>query len=219
MFICSTDRAGACSRCPVVMEVIALQIMTMPIGAYQTNCYMVWGEGNECVLIDPGYQPAYILEQVRLQGKTVAAIFLTHGHFDHVGGVQQIVAETDCRVYICDKELSLPEGLTAGKLYFTHYYADGDTVTEAGLTFSVLHTPGHTPGGVCLICGDAMFSGDTLFAGSIGRTDLPGGSWEVLETSLARLVQLKKDYRVYPGHGESTTLSLEKKINPYLTRK
>lgn len=193
-----------------------MQILAMSLGAYQTNCYMVWGEGKDCVLIDPGYQPEFILEQVKKQDKQVAAILLTHGHFDHVGGVKIIAAETDCAVYLCEKELALPEMITDGKLYYTHTYDEGDTLSLAGLTFQILHTPGHTPGGVCIVCGDVMFSGDTLFAGSIGRTDFPGGSWEVLQGSLARLKALGKDYRVLPGHGEATTLSHEKRTNPYL---
>ena len=193
-----------------------MQILTMPVGAYQTNCYMVWGEGDACVLIDPGYQANALLEQVEKQGKTLEAILLTHGHFDHVGAVRDIVADTDCKVYICDKELSLPEGLTSGKLYYTHTYDEGDTLTLAGLTFQVLHTPGHTPGGVCLICGEAMFSGDTLFAGSMGRTDFPGGDYATIAKSLDRLKNLPGDYKVFPGHGEDTTLDFERKTNPYL---
>lgn len=193
-----------------------MEILTMTVGAYQTNCYMVCGNGNQCVLIDPGYEPEAILEQVRLQGKTVAAILLTHGHFDHVGGVKVIEAQTGCRVWLCADELALPGTISDGPLYYTDTYADGQSITVAGLTFQVLHTPGHTPGCVCLLCEDVMFSGDTLFAGSCGRTDLPGGSWEVLRASLNRLAQLEGDYRVYPGHGEPTTLLREKKSNPYL---
>ena len=193
-----------------------MQIITMPVGAYQTNCYMVWGEGDKCVLIDPGYEANALLEQTEKQGKTVEAILLTHGHFDHVGAVRDIVADTDCDVYICDKELSLPEGLTAGKLYYTHTYDEGDTLNLAGLTFRVLHTPGHTPGGVCLLCGEAMFSGDTLFAGSMGRTDFPGGDYATIARSLGRLKNLPGDYKVFPGHGEDTTLDFERKTNPYL---
>ena len=193
-----------------------MQILTMPVGAYQTNCYMVYGEGDKCVLIDPGYQAAELLEQVTLRGKQVEAVLLTHGHFDHVGAVRDIAADTDCKVYICEKETALPEGLTAGKLYYTHTYDEGDTVTAAGLRFEVLHTPGHTPGGVCLLCGDALFAGDTLFAGSIGRTDFPGGDYATLKNSLEKLAALEKDYRVFPGHGEETTLDFERKTNPYL---
>ena len=193
-----------------------MNILTMPVGAYQTNCYMVWGEGNKCVLIDPGYQANTLLEQVEKQGKQLEAILLTHGHFDHVGAVRDLAADTDCKVYLCEKELALPEGLTSGKLYYTHTYGEGDTVNAAGLSFRVLQTPGHTPGGVCLLCEDVLFSGDTLFAGSIGRTDFPGGSWEVLQTSLQRLKDLPGDYKVPPGHGEDSTLDFERKTNPYL---
>ena len=193
-----------------------MHILTMPVGAYQTNCYMVWGEGDKCVLIDPGYEANALLEQVEKQGKTLEAIFLTHGHFDHVGAVKDIAAETDCKVYIHPQELVLPEALTAGKLYHTHTYDEGDTVTAAGLTFHVLHTPGHTPGGVCLLCEDVMFSGDTLFAGSIGRTDFPGGDYDTIKMSLNRLPSLEGNYRVFPGHGEDTTLDFERRTNAYL---
>ena len=189
-----------------------MNITVMPVGLYQTNCYMVYGEGDKCVLIDPGYQPEELLAQVQRQGKQVEAILLTHGHFDHVGAVRDIVAETDCKVYICDQETALPETLTAGKLYYSHSYNDGDIVEAAGLTFKVIHTPG----GVCLVCEDAIFSGDTLFASSIGRTDFPGGSYDTLKASLQKLIALEGDYRVFPGHGEDTTLDFERKTNPYM---
>lgn len=196
-----------------------MNVITMRLGAYQTNCYMVWGAEDTCVLIDPGYDGASVLEQVKSRGKQVAAILLTHGHFDHVGGVKEIASQTGCPVYLCQKELTLPEGLTAGKLYYTNSYEDGDVVEAAGLAFAVMHTPGHTPGGVCLLCGEALFSGDTLFAGTIGRTDLPGSDFSVMEKSLDRLAALETDYRVFPGHGASTTLFREKNSNPYLMRK
>ena len=193
-----------------------MNIIAMPVGLYQTNCYMVYGEGDKCVLIDPGYQATELLAQVARQGKKLEAILLTHGHFDHVGAVRDIAAETDCKVYICEKETVLPEGLTAGKLYYTNTYDEGDTVEAAGLKFQVLHTPGHTPGGVCLLCEDAIFSGDTLFASSIGRTDFPGGSYDTLKKSLQKLTALEGNFRVFPGHGEDTTLAFEKKTNPYM---
>ena len=194
-----------------------MELKTFPIGSLQTNCYMVWEDGSDtCILIDPGYEPELLLEQVRLQRKTLEAILLTHGHFDHVGGVRQLAADTDCQVYLCDKELSLPSMMTSGGLYYTHTYEDGDSISLAGLTFRVLHTPGHTPGSVCLIAEDVMFSGDTLFAGSCGRVDFPGSSVEDMRTSLARLQAIEEDYRVLPGHCEATTLSREKAYNPYL---
>ena len=110
----------------------------------------------------------------------------------------------------------MPGMMTGGRLYYTHTYAEGDELDLAGLRISVLHTPGHTPGSVCLLCEDALFSGDTLFARSCGRTDLAGGDPEAMTASLKRLAALDKDYRVFPGHGEETTLAQERQCNPYL---
>ena len=194
-----------------------VHVHTLALGSYQTNCYLVWGDDSKtCVVIDPGYSPKQILDTAATLGKTVEAILLTHGHFDHVGGVKTIAAETACRVFLCSQELSLPPMLTAGKLFYTDTYDEGDTLSLAGLTISVLRTPGHTPGSVCLLVNDVMFSGDTLFAGSIGRTDFPGSSPEAMEESLALLKAIPENLSVFPGHGESTTLSQEKKYNPYL---
>ena len=194
-----------------------MEIITMNVGSYRTNCYMVWGEETDkCVLIDPGFEPEQIMEKVRAHGKTVEAVFLTHGHFDHVGGVKDIVGETSCRVYICAEDLSLNPMLTSGAIYYSDTYADGDTVEAAGLRFQVMHTPGHTPGCVCLLCGSAMFSGDTLFAGTCGRTDLPGGSSFQMRQSLGRLAALEGDYRVLPGHGHESTLEEERQSNPFM---
>ena len=194
-----------------------LNIQTMPLGAYQTNCFLVWeDDSRSCVVIDPGYDPEEVLFRTRKLGKEIEAILLTHGHFDHVGAVRQLVADTDCQVYLRSEDLSMPEQMTAGPLYYTHTYKDGDVLQLAGTTFRVIHTPGHTPGSVCILCEDAMFSGDTLFAGSCGRTDLPGGDWATILKSLKHLAGLTGNYTVYPGHGESTTLEAEKKYNPYL---
>jgi len=189
----------------------------LALGAYQTNCYLVWGEDSpDCVVIDPGYAPETVLLEAKKLGKEIAAILLTHGHFDHVGGVKTIAAETDCKVYLNEADLAMPKQMTAGPLFYTDTYGEGDFVEAAGLTFKVLHTPGHTPGSVCLLCENALFSGDTLFWGSCGRTDLPGGSWSTIRKSLLRLTELSGDYDVYPGHGDFTTLSFERKTNPYM---
>lgn len=191
-----------------------MQVFTLPLGAYQTNTYIVENDGR-CVVIDPGYEPETIYRFLESNGLTADAIFLTHGHFDHVGGVKALVEKLGCPVYIHEAELSMPEAMTAGPLYYTHTYGEGDRVEKASLSFRVLHTPGHTPGSVCLIAEDACFSGDTLFYGSCGRTDLPGGDWATIRRSLNRLAQLN-DLAVYPGHGASTTLSAEKRYNPYM---
>ena len=193
-----------------------MNVKKMALGAYQTNCYLLW-EGEKAVVIDPGYEPETILRALQTLGLSLEAIALTHGHFDHVGAVKELVAETGCRVYIHASEATLPPMMTAGELYFTHTYADGDTIAPVpGLELTVLHTPGHTPGSVCLVYGQHMFSGDTLFQGSCGRVDFPGGNPKKMIESLARLAAIESDYRVHPGHGESTTLAAEKRYNPYL---
>ena len=193
-----------------------MNVKKLALGAYQTNCYLLF-EGDKAVVIDPGYEADTILRALDTLGMSLEAILLTHGHFDHVGAVKELVAETGCEVYIHAAEATLPPMMTAGELYFTRTYAEGDTITPVpGMELRVLHTPGHTPGSVCLLWGDQMFSGDTLFAGSCGRVDLPGGNPRQMLESLRRLASLEADYRVHPGHGESTTLAEEKRYNPYL---
>ena len=130
--------------------------------------------------------------------------------------VKELAEKTNCRVYLHADDLLLPENFTAGPLYYTRTYTEGTCLHLAGLDITVLHTPGHTPGSVCLLVENCIFSGDTLFSGSCGRTDLPGGSWATILKSLRRLRDLEADFRVFPGHGESTTLAQEKKYNPYM---
>ena len=188
---------------------------TFPLGDYQTNCYLVRQAGQtQCVLIDPGYAADFLLDTLNATGLELSAIALTHGHFDHVGAVRDLAAETGCRVYLSGDELSLPPAITAGRLYCTDLYTD--RFTAAGIPFTVLKTPGHTPGSVCLRTGSLLFSGDTLFAGSCGRTDLPGGNPADMRASLKLLAAIPENLTVYPGHGEATTLDAEKRYNPYL---
>lgn len=190
-------------------------VETFPLGDYQTNCYLVRQAGQtQCVLIDPGYAADFLLDTLNAKGLELSAIALTHGHFDHVGAVRDLAAETGCRVYLSGDELSLPPAITAGRLYCTDLYTD--RFTAAGIPFTVLKTPGHTPGSVCLRTGSLLFSGDTLFAGSCGRTDFPGGSMKQMMASLARLAALPRDYQVLPGHMEPSTLDRERRFNPYM---
>ena len=190
-----------------------MEILHLNAGMLQTNCYVVWAEGSKtCAVIDPGDEAPRILKNITDRGLTVEAILLTHGHFDHVGGVKQLHSETGCKVYMNIKELALPERLTSGPLFYTDAY--GASVTAGGLTFDVLETPGHSEGSVCLLCGDVIFSGDTLFAGTCGRTDLPTGSWSTIMKSLNMLAALPGNYTVYPGHGPSTTMEDERLDNP-----
>lgn len=194
-----------------------LNIHAMPLGLYQTNTYIVSQEGSrKCIVIDPGYEADTIMGRVALLGLEIEAILLTHGHFDHVGAVRAIAADTDCQVFVSEKELSLPPTMTDGPLYYTDLYPAEGTLSLAGMEIKILPTPGHTPGSVCLLIADAMFSGDTLFAGSMGRCDFPGSSIFDMRKSLKKLYQLAGDYRVFPGHAQATTLEHERKTNPYL---
>ena len=194
-----------------------MEITVLTLGGYMTNCYILRQEASsKCLIIDPGYEAGRILSVLQQKQLEPESILLTHGHFDHVGAVQDLAAETDCDVYIAEADLSLPPMITNGKLYYTHTYPASGTLNLAGLAIRVLPTPGHTPGSVCLLVEDTMFSGDTLFQGSCGRTDLPGGSWEQIAASLKTLAALPGDYRVLPGHGGETTLDRERQSNPYL---
>ena len=193
-----------------------LKVYAMALGAYQTNCYIIHDENSKhCCVIDPGYDANAILDKLDALGLNLEAVLLTHGHFDHVGAVKELAAETQCDVYLHPEDLSMPPMMTAGPLYYTKTYAEGSQLKLAGLDISVLHTPGHTPGSVCLLVENVLFSGDTLFAGSCGRTDI-GGDRAAIQRSLNRLASMDADFRVFPGHGESTTLAAEKRYNPYM---
>ncbi len=194
-----------------------LKIHTLTLGEYQVNCYIVHEEGcRECLVIDPGYQPDTILGFLEENQLHPQAILLTHGHFDHVGAVADVAAETDCRIFLCPEDLAMPPYMTAGKLVYTDTYGDGDVLELAGMTISVMHTPGHTPGSVCLRIGDVIFSGDTLFQGSCGRTDLPCGNARQITDSLKKLAVIPENCMVFPGHGPRTSLDQERRINPFM---
>lgn len=192
-----------------------MTVRTLVLGDFQTNCYLVSDENGDTAVIDPGYTPEVILQAAQSQHLTVRAVLLTHGHFDHVGGVKGIAEAARCPIYVNEADTELPAELNHG-LTATDFYADGDCIAVGTLRFSVLETPGHTPGSVCLRCENALFSGDTLFAGCCGRTDLFGGSDAQMRRSLARLGAIEDALTVYPGHGPSTTLPREKLTNPYL---
>ena len=202
-----------------------IKIHTLMLGAYQTNCYIVHDEAAKtCAVIDPGFTPERVLEYVDKLGLSVEAILLTHGHFDHVGGVEALVKETNCALWMRESDYTQFKNPQNDFFYPIHdcdftevrFCEDEEQIHAGGLTFTALETPGHTWGSVCYVCENAMFSGDTLFAGSCGRTDLPGGDWQTIMLSLERLAELEGDYNVYPGHGESTTLDRERNTNPYM---
>ena len=201
-----------------------LKIHTLPLGAYQTNCYILHAENaKSCVIIDPGYASGMILEFLAEKGLTAEAILLTHGHFDHVGAVKKLVEKTGCALWMHEADWSQKPGPITATLFplancnfcEVQFFEDHQVIPAAGLQLQVIATPGHTWGSVCFLCEDALFSGDTLFAGSCGRTDL-GGDQDTLHRSLMALAEWETDRRVFPGHGESTTLAWEKRYNPYM---
>lgn len=202
-----------------------LHIETLPLGAYQTNCYLVWEENSPtCVVIDPGYSPEVVLEKAARAGKTIQAVLLTHGHFDHVGGVRTLVEKTGCALWMHERDWSQTKNPAIAQMYplancnfcEVSFFEEGEELSLAGTQFRVYETPGHTWGSVCFAAEGALFTGDTLFAGSCGRTDLPGGDWKTIQQSLGRLAELEGNFTVYPGHGEATSLDTERKYNPYL---
>lgn len=196
-----------------------MNIKTLPVGQLETNCYVVINEDTlECVVIDPGDESNTIMDYIESNKLKCCAIMLTHGHFDHVGAVKEIMEETGCGIYINPRDEGYALGMSGMKFVMPEggkYYDDGDIIVEAGLAFKVISTPGHTPGSVSLICEEALFTGDTLFRGSCGRTDFPGGDTETELRSLKKLCALPGDYEVYPGHMDSSTLERERRFNFY----
>ena len=196
-----------------------MQIKMMQVGPLGTNCYLLEDEKNKlAAVVDPGGDAGRILSQAQTDGVEIKLILLTHAHFDHTGGVAELhAALPDVPVYLHPDDAAL-----LGTQVFpaigapTVPYEEGDRVELGDLEIQVLHTPGHTPGGVCLLTGDVLFTGDTLFCGSMGRTDFAGGSYEQIMASLKRLAQLPGDFHVLPGHMDTSTLDRERKTNYYL---
>ena len=197
-----------------------LKTDVLTLGDYQTNCYILREAGEKtCCVVDPGYEPETILSFLEEKGLTLGAILLTHGHFDHVMGVEGLMEFVDGPLYM--SRLDLDKDIGNGSFLFsppenTVFVGHGDTVEVGKLRFEVIGCPGHTPGGLTYRIEDCLFTGDTLFRLSVGRSDFPASDEKALRRSLARLAALEGDYDVYPGHGRATTLEYERHFNPYL---
>ncbi|MBO7748660.1 MBL fold metallo-hydrolase [Paenibacillus sp. MWE-103] len=208
-----------------------MNIETFTLGPLQTNCYLITEEaGKRAFAVDPGMGPKRLIARIRERGLELEAIVLTHAHFDHMGGVEEVRRAFGCPVYLHDEEADwLEDARKNGSARWSdvtpplttapaeYALAEGQRLELIGRTFTVLHTPGHSPGSVSLLCGGHLISGDVLFKQSVGRTDLPGGKERDLYDSIrTKLYKLDPAVRVYPGHGPQTTIGFEMANNPYV---
>ncbi len=198
-----------------------------PLSVCSTNCYIVVSDKMNAALIDAPDDAEYILSCLERDSLTLKKILLTHGHCDHINAVADLVKATGCEVCIHEADNKMLKGSEDNLgLYINgepcNAYdgaitvKDGDEIALDEITFRVMHTPGHTKGSVCYIADSFMFSGDTLFCGSIGRTDFPGSNMNEMKASLKKLIALEDDYYLFSGHGEDSRLSCEKADNFYL---
>lgn len=203
-------------------------VRTLTVGAFQENCFLVADpESREAVLIDPGDEAGRLLDAVVAERCTLTAIWVTHAHLDHVGGIAAVKRAIDVPVWLHPLDRPIYDRASdSGARYGLvvenppppdHDLADGDEMTVGGLRFSVMHVPGHAPGHVAFVGHGVVFGGDCLFAGSIGRTDLPLSNGADLLKSLQRFAALPADTVVYAGHGPATTIGEELRSNPFLT--
>ncbi|MHB8881927.1 MAG: MBL fold metallo-hydrolase [Thermodesulfovibrionales bacterium] len=208
----------------------AMNIHTVVVGQLGVNCYIVSdGRSPEAIVIDPGDEPERIAETIDRLGLKPKAIVFTHAHYDHICAMRELkdryraavmMHEDDRPTYQSSKERCVSWGLPAGDFPSDiKTLKQGDRISAGSLSFEVVHTPGHTPGSLCLYGNKTLFTGDTLFKGSVGRTDLAGGSTEKLMGSLKKLLAFPPDTKVLCGHGEDTTLEREAKSNPFLNNR
>ena len=204
-----------------------MKINRLQLGELRSNCYIIETAPNRCVAVDIGGDSRLFLEFLKMHRLTITKILLTHGHFDHIGGCEEVRKATGAEVFIHEDDapmlnsesLSLASNMAyRGFTPVTQWTTVRDNchITDGDCDFHVIHTPGHSHGSVCYVCDDVIFSGDTLFCCSVGRTDFCGSSPEKMTVSLKRLYDLDGDYKVFPGHNESTTLEYERSSNPYM---
>ena len=200
-------------------------VKSMVVSMFATNCYLVYcKDTGEAVIIDPGAEGKKIIDTARTLNLAIKYIINTHGHIDHIGANSKLKEEYGAQILLSEKDLELYNnpGFGLGLVLRKQprpdrFITEGDQISFGSISLGVVETPGHTAGGICLIGESAVFCGDTLFAGSIGRTDLAGGSYATLIKSINnRLMVLSPDSAVYPGHGPATTIGTEALSNPFL---
>lgn len=201
-----------------------MRIKTLHLGLIKTNCYLISTE-MAAVVIDPGFDRPETLEFLKDNSDKERLILLTHAHFDHIGGAETLREKTGVKIGIgeldadglADTDINLSDMFHANIMPFKPdlVFKNGDIIKVGDIEFKVIGTPGHTEGGICYLTGDCLFSGDTLFENSVGRTDFPGGDIKALKRSVKRLMTLPADTKVYPGHGYSTTIAREKEYNMF----
>ena len=203
-----------------------MKIVGIPMGTIGTNCYIISDDSGTAAIIDCDGDPTPLFEYVAENSLTPTHILLTHGHYDHIGAVAEVKEKYGCMVYGGKEEMPVFTDARVNcssmvgvpiLVYPDVTVSDGDTIQVGGLSFQVLLTPGHTIGSLCFIAEDNLFSGDTLFQGSCGRTDLPTGDTPAMLSSLQRLAALPGNYNVFSGHGPATTLDIERAYNPYIS--
>ena len=202
-----------------------MEIKVLPLGNIQANCYLISNE-SAAVVIDPGFDSEIVTNFLMENSTKERLIILTHCHFDHIGGAYNLRKDTGVKIAIgffenpalSDLEVNLSKMFGAKLTPFSAdiLLNDNEEFFVGDLCFKVIHTPGHTIGSICLLLGEILFSGDTLFAGSIGRTDFPGGNFSTLEASIKKLYTLNGDTTVLSGHGEQTKIEYEKQQNPFI---
>lgn len=208
-----------------------MKLYALPVGMLQTNCYILVNEElKEAVVVDPGGDAGRIISHLEaLKLERVAAIFITHGHSDHISALNEVRRATGAPVYISREDAPALQDANRNLSFFVgaaiecaapeYFFTDGEDVQAAGFTFKIFATPGHTKGGICIYDEEDgfVFAGDTIFCESIGRTDLPGGSYkEILASIKSKLLTLPEDTVLLPGHGPKTTVGWERRRNPFL---